>query len=70
MMLDAWHDLRVDETGQALTVADALEAAWLIEHMLRPLARPGRGRHRALVDERAGRRWSGMAAKWRTAPRW
>jgi glycosyltransferase involved in cell wall biosynthesis len=43
MMLDAWHDIRVDDTGPTLTVADALEAAWLIEHMLRPLsAEPAR----------------------------
>ncbi|WDZ83922.1 GT4 family glycosyltransferase PelF [Micromonospora cathayae] len=40
MMLDAWHTLRVDETGPALTVADALEAAWLISHMMRPLSAP------------------------------
>ncbi|MEU4569848.1 GT4 family glycosyltransferase PelF [Micromonospora sp. NPDC023956] len=40
MMLDAWRTLRVDETGPALTVADALEAAWLIAHMLRPLSAP------------------------------
>lgn len=38
MMLDTWHDLRVDEVGPAPTVADAVEAAWLIEHMLRPLS--------------------------------
>ncbi|GID93768.1 GT4 family glycosyltransferase PelF [Amorphoplanes digitatis] len=38
MMLDAWRDLRVDEMGPAPTVADAVEAAWLIEHMLRPLS--------------------------------
>ncbi|GAA3348335.1 GT4 family glycosyltransferase PelF [Amorphoplanes nipponensis] len=38
MMLDAWRDLRVDEVGPAPTVADAVEAAWLIEHMLRPLS--------------------------------
>ncbi|WBB80493.1 GT4 family glycosyltransferase PelF [Micromonospora sp. WMMD882] len=40
MMLDAWQTLRVDETGPPLTVADALEAAWLIAHMLRPLSAP------------------------------
>ncbi|TDC37518.1 GT4 family glycosyltransferase PelF [Micromonospora sp. KC213] len=40
MMLDAWHALRADEIGPALTVADALEAAWLISHMLRPLSAP------------------------------
>jgi len=38
MMLDAWRDLRVDEVGPAPTVADAVEAAWLVEHMLRPLS--------------------------------
>ncbi|MEU4220742.1 GT4 family glycosyltransferase PelF [Actinoplanes sp. NPDC026623] len=38
MLLDAWRDLRVDEIGPAPTVADAVEAAWLIEHMLRPLS--------------------------------
>src|SRR4029453_16094163 len=38
MTLDAWRDLRVDEIGPAPTVADAVEAAWLIEHMLRPLS--------------------------------
>jgi glycosyltransferase involved in cell wall biosynthesis len=40
MMLEAWHTLRVAETGPAPTVADALEAAWLISHMLRPLSAP------------------------------
>ncbi|WP_229401989.1 GT4 family glycosyltransferase PelF [Micromonospora okii] len=40
MMLEAWHTLRVHETGPAPTVADALEAAWLISHMLRPLSAP------------------------------
>ncbi|MDG4786017.1 GT4 family glycosyltransferase PelF [Micromonospora sp. WMMD1102] len=40
MMLDAWRSLRVDEAEPALTVADALEAAWLISHMMRPLSAP------------------------------
>jgi glycosyltransferase involved in cell wall biosynthesis len=40
MMLDAWRELRVDESGPAPTVADAVQAAWLIEHMLRPLSAP------------------------------
>jgi glycosyltransferase involved in cell wall biosynthesis len=40
MTLDAWRELRVEETGPAPTVADAIEAAWLIEHMLRPLSAP------------------------------
>jgi glycosyltransferase involved in cell wall biosynthesis len=44
-MMDAWHDTRADEPteieGSArLTLADAAEAAWLIEHMLRPLSVP------------------------------
>ena len=40
MTLAAWHELRVDETGPAPTVADASQAGWLIEHMLRPLSAP------------------------------
>jgi glycosyltransferase involved in cell wall biosynthesis len=40
MMLDAWRELRVEETAPAPTVADAVQAAWLIEHMLRPLSAP------------------------------
>jgi polysaccharide biosynthesis protein PelF len=37
LLMDAWHAIRADD----LTLADSLEAAWLIEHMLRPLsARP------------------------------
>ncbi|MFB9235778.1 GT4 family glycosyltransferase PelF [Plantactinospora siamensis] len=40
MLLDAWQTLRVDEAGPALTVGDALEASWLIAHMLRPLSAP------------------------------
>ena len=33
-LMDAWHEIYGDE----LTLADALEATWLIEHMLRPLS--------------------------------
>jgi glycosyltransferase involved in cell wall biosynthesis len=33
-LMDAWHGIYGDE----LTLADALEASWLIEHMLRPLS--------------------------------
>ncbi|GIF23885.1 glycosyltransferase involved in cell wall biosynthesis [Actinoplanes tereljensis] len=40
MTLDAWRDLRVDQNGPAPTVADAIQAGWLIEHMLRPLSAP------------------------------
>ncbi len=40
-MMDVWHGLRVDDPTPGPTLADALHAAWLIEHMLRPLtARP------------------------------
>jgi polysaccharide biosynthesis protein PelF len=40
MMLDAWRDLRVESTGPPPTVADAVQATWLLEHMLRPLSAP------------------------------
>jgi glycosyltransferase involved in cell wall biosynthesis len=40
MMLDAWDEIRVDQTAPAPTVADAVRASWLIEHMLRPLGAP------------------------------
>ena len=40
MTLAAWRELRVDQTGPAPTVADAGQASWLIEHMLRPLSAP------------------------------
>jgi glycosyltransferase involved in cell wall biosynthesis len=36
LMMDAWHGLY----GSNLTLADAIEAAWLMEHMLRPLTAP------------------------------
>ncbi len=35
-MMDAWHGVY----GDGLTLADAIEAAWLIERMLRPLSVP------------------------------
>ncbi|GIJ72103.1 GT4 family glycosyltransferase PelF [Virgisporangium ochraceum] len=34
LMMDAWHGIH----GDGLTLADAVEAAWLLQHMLRPLA--------------------------------
>jgi glycosyltransferase involved in cell wall biosynthesis len=40
MMLDVWHELRVEQTGPAPSLADAVHAAWLLEHMLRPLSAP------------------------------
>jgi glycosyltransferase involved in cell wall biosynthesis len=40
MTLEAWRELRVEQTQSAPTVADAIQAGWLIEHMLRPLAAP------------------------------
>ncbi|MEV0718172.1 GT4 family glycosyltransferase PelF, partial [Asanoa sp. NPDC050611] len=36
MMMDAWHAIHAD----GLTLADATQAAWLLEHMLRPLSAP------------------------------
>ena len=43
-MMDVWRDLRSHETdgsgGNGLSLVDATEASWLIEHMLRPLAAP------------------------------
>jgi glycosyltransferase involved in cell wall biosynthesis len=36
LMMDAWHGIH----GDGLTLADAVEAAWLLQHMLRPLAVP------------------------------
>jgi len=40
MMLDAWRELRVEQNAPAPTLADAVQASWLIEHMLRPLSTP------------------------------
>jgi polysaccharide biosynthesis protein PelF len=40
MMMEVWRELRVDDPGQNPTLADAVDAAWLIEHMLRPLSAP------------------------------
>jgi glycosyltransferase involved in cell wall biosynthesis len=37
-MVDVWHDTRDPKTDGVLTLADALEATWLLEHMLRPIA--------------------------------
>jgi len=36
-MMDAWHAIRAD-SAEHLTLDDAYQAAWLIAHMLRPLA--------------------------------
>ncbi|GAA1894912.1 hypothetical protein GCM10009687_75630 [Asanoa iriomotensis] len=36
MMMDAWQAIHAD----GLTLADATQAAWLLEHMLRPLSAP------------------------------
>jgi glycosyltransferase involved in cell wall biosynthesis len=61
-MMDAWHSIRADENG--LTLADATQAAWLMEHMLRPLTTPP---VRADVVHSSMNGLSmlvGMAAKW------
>lgn len=61
-LMDTWHGIRADE---GLTLADALHAAWLVEHMLRPLAaRPVRADvvHASMNGLCM---LVGMAAKWR-----
>ncbi|HYN96966.1 MAG TPA: DUF3492 domain-containing protein, partial [Pilimelia sp.] len=63
-MMDAWRGIRVDE-AQGLSLADACDAAWLIAHMLRPLAAEP---VRADVVHSSMNGLStlvGMAAKWR-----
>ena len=65
MMLDAWHGLRVDDAGPRLTVADALEAAWLIEHMLRPLSAPPVQADIVHSSMNGLATLVGMASKWR-----
>ena len=43
MTVDAWRDRRTAEHAEPMTLADAVGALWLIEHLLRPLsARPPR----------------------------
>lgn len=65
MMLDAWRELRVDETGPAPTVADAIQAAWLFEHMLRPLSAPVVRADIVHASMNGLSTLVGMAAKWR-----
>jgi glycosyltransferase involved in cell wall biosynthesis len=65
MMLDAWHGIRVDDTGPRLTVADALEAAWLIEHMLRPLSAAPVEADIVHASMNGLSTLVGMAAKWK-----
>jgi glycosyltransferase involved in cell wall biosynthesis len=68
-MMDAWHGIRDGEPHNpnidTLTLADAAEASWLIEHMLRPLCAPP---VRADVVHSSMNGLSmlvGLAAKWR-----
>ena len=65
MMLDAWHELRVEETAPAPTVADAVQAAWLIEHMLRPLSAPAVEADIVHCSMNGLSTLVAMAAKWR-----
>jgi glycosyltransferase involved in cell wall biosynthesis len=65
MMLDAWRGLRGDDTTPAPTVADALEAAWLIEHMLRPLSATPVQADIVHSSMNGLATLVGMAAKWR-----
>ncbi|WP_306204086.1 GT4 family glycosyltransferase PelF [Actinoplanes sp. RD1] len=64
MTLDAWRQLRVDENGPAPTVADAIQAAWLIEHMLRPLSAPPVRADVVHASMNGLSTLVGMAAKW------
>jgi glycosyltransferase involved in cell wall biosynthesis len=65
MMLAAWRDLRVDENAPAPTVADAVQAAWLFEHMLRPLSAPVVDADIVHSSMNGLSTLVGMAAKWR-----
>ena len=65
MMLDAWRELRVEENAPAPTVADAVQAAWLIEHMLRPLSAPVVEADIVHSSMNGLSTLVGMAAKWR-----
>jgi glycosyltransferase involved in cell wall biosynthesis len=65
MLLDAWNGLRTDDAGPPLTVADALEAAWLIEHMLRPLSAPPVEADIVHSSMNGLATLVGMTAKWR-----
>ena len=62
--LNTWNDLR-GHAAPPLTVADALEAAWLIEHMLRPLSAPPVGADIVHASMNGLSTLVGMVAKWR-----
>ena len=61
-MMDAWH-ATVGEHG--LTLAEALEAAWLMEHMLRPLSATPIKADTVHCTMNGLSMLVGMAAKWR-----
>jgi glycosyltransferase involved in cell wall biosynthesis len=63
--LNTWHDLRDGDRQTPLTVADALEAAWLIEHMLRPLSATPVEADIVHSSMNGLATLVGMAAKWR-----
>ncbi|AGL18809.1 GT4 family glycosyltransferase PelF [Actinoplanes sp. N902-109] len=65
MMLDAWRELRVEQSVPAPTVADAIQAAWLMEHMLRPLSAPVVQADIVHSSMNGLSTLVGMAAKWR-----
>jgi polysaccharide biosynthesis protein PelF len=64
LMMDAWSANRADDD---LTLADALQAAWLLEHMLRPLWTDPVSADTDLVHASMGglSMLVAMAAKWR-----
>ena len=65
MMLEAWRELRVEQTAPTPTVADANQAAWLIEHMLRPLSAPPVDADIVHCSMNGLSTLVAMAAKWR-----
>jgi glycosyltransferase involved in cell wall biosynthesis len=65
MALNTWNDLRAGDGQPPLTVADALEAAWLIEHMLRPLSATPVEADIVHSSMNGLATLVGMAAKWR-----
>jgi glycosyltransferase involved in cell wall biosynthesis len=64
-MMDCWHGIRAHEAGDRLTLADAAQAAWLLEHMLRPLAAPPVRADAVHASMNGLSTLVGMAAKWR-----
>ena len=67
MVMEVWHSIRSDEGtgGAGLSLADAVQAAWLIEHMLRPLSAPPVEADVVHCSMNGLSMLVGMTAKWR-----